>query len=351
VFGWPAALAGTIGCAVAMVKINETYAIVAMLIAGAVYVSLRGRATGTWGDAKRGYIFARTRENLLLLEHMTPDPKNWRPVLAVVTEDAERDRQLLECASWIESRRGLLSVLEVKTAPDETVEDRLDLRHRRMAEIQEQLRGRKITAFADSVVVPESSDRLDAILQAYSIGSLRPNTIMVSAPPPSQVERRARLTRTLRTVAAFGLNVIVYKGARLEGVGRNRIDLWWHGQHNGSLMALISYLTSGHPQWQNVKIRMLRVVKSGQEHLEAEQSLRELMMAARINVEIDIVLSQRPVSELIAERSATADLVLLGLRQQDLYDFNGYLADRDPLLAKLPPTLLVLSNGEADLLA
>jgi hypothetical protein len=335
-----------------MVKINETYAIVAMIIAGLVYFGLRGRVAGSWGDAKRGYVFARTRQNLLQLEGMTVDPKNWRPVLAVITEDAERDRQVLNCASWIESGRGLLSVLELVEDAELDIDQRIDVRHRRMDKLKSQLHAKDIVAFADTVVVP-NLERLDTVLQSYSIGSLRPNTIMVSVPPPSAVERRKRVADALALLAHFGFNFVIYKGAKMDGIGRKRIDVWWHGMRNGSLLTLFAYLASVHPDWarEEPRIRMLRVVKSGAEHLDAERSLTEMMAAARLAVDVDVILSQRPVSEIIAERSASADLVLLGLQQADVHDFQSFLDARDPLLTRLPPTLLVLSNGEADLLA
>jgi amino acid transporter len=371
VFGWPAALAGTIGCAIAMFKINETYALISMVIAAGIYLWLRGRTSGDWGDAKRGYIFSRTRENLLMLENMSTDPKNWRPVLAVITEDAERDVQLIQCASWIESGRGLLSVLELSTGPggeagpetsphrtpppgfdEENLPARLDHRSRRVDHIQRFLQGRSVIAFADSVVVSDVADRLDVILQAYSIGSLRPNTLMVSVPPPAQVERRKRVSDMLKTVSSFGLNLVVYKGARVDNTAvKKRIDVWWHGRRNGSLLALFAYLANSHDDWGKARIRMLRVVSSGAEHLEAEQSLKRMMAAARLAVDVEVVLSQKPVSELIPERSGSADLVLMGLADATLKDFQAFLERTDALLARLPPTLLVLSNGEADLLA
>lgn len=353
-FGWPAALAGTIGCAVAMVKIDETYAIVSMFIAGALYFSLRGRTQSNFGDAKRGYVFSRTRQHLLTLETMTPDPKNWRPAIMVLTENADREQNLLQCASWLESGRGLLSVLELSSAAEMSIAARLDVRQQHNARIRELLRSKRLIGFADSVVVGDATHSLDAVLQAYSIGSLRPNTVIVSVPPPSQGERRQRVGEMLSTVAHFGLNIVLYKGGRMTEHAQKRrrqIHVWWHGQRNGSLLALFAYLASQHGHWDKAQIRMLRVVRGEDEKAEAEASIRALMDAARLTVSIDIVIAERPVSEIIIEQSGEADLVLLGLRQSDVTNFETFVADRDPLLTQLPPTLLVLSNGEADLLA
>jgi len=174
---------------------------------------------------------------------------------------------------------------------------------------------------------------------------------MLSVPPPSNVERRARLAEALASLSAFNLNFVIYKGARIDGRAKKQIDVWWHGMQNGSLLALFAYLTANHKDWGGAQIRMLRVVKTGEEHLDAESSLRQMMAAARLAVDVEVILSQRGISELIAEKSSNADLVLLGLQASDLTDFQGFLDSRDELLTKLPPTLLVFSNGEADLLA
>ena len=350
-FGWPAALAGTIGCAIAMVKLNETAAIVAMLIAATIYFSLRGRTVGDWVDAKRGYIFSRTRENLLLLEKTKPDPKNWRPAMAVLSDDIERDTQMVECASWIEAGRGLLSILELRDEPELELEQKLLARRDRLHNTKAILSTNKVTALADSVVVADSASSLDIVLQSYSIGSLRPNTVMLAVPPPSQLERRQRLDEFLKVIAAFDLNIVVYKGARIEDTPKARIDLWWHGQQNGSLMAMFAYLTATRPKWAKAKIRMLRVVKTPEEQTAAEESLKTLMHAARMKMDLEVVMSSDSVSDLIVEKSSSSDLVLLGMARSDVWDFQGYLASRDDLLTKLPPTLLVLSNGEVDLLA
>ncbi len=350
-FGWPAGLAGAIGCGVAMIKINESYALLSMGIAAGTYYWLKGRARGDWGDAKRGYIFSRTRQNLLLLEKSKPDAKNWRPALAVVTDDCERDRAMLTCAAWIENERGILSVLELSAHGGEAHERHMHRRDR-LAKVRQVMTTRGIVAFSDSVVVPNVAESLDVVMQSYSIGSLRPNTVMFSVPPPAQKERRDELVKMMAVVATFNMNVVIYKGARVdESTNRKRIDLWWHGQQNGSLMALFAYLASGHMDWRNAKIRMLRIVKTGAEHMQAETDLRELISAARMTMDVEIVLNDKAVFDVIAERSGSADLVILGLAENDLWNFQGFLDSRDSLLARLPPTILVRSTGEVDLTA
>ena len=348
-FGWPVAAAGALLCAIAMLKINETYAIISIILAALLFIWLRGRASGDWRHATRGFVFARTRANLLGLEALPEDPKNWRPILAVLTDDAARDVRMIEHAAWLESDRGLLSVIEVVEAPPGSdPRSRHELRVEREAALRGLLGERRIRAFASCYVSEDK--RVDGLVQAYSMGALRPNTFMVTVPPPKETGRRQWLAETTRAIAPMQASVVAYKGAR-AATGEPRIDIWWHGQENGSLMALFAHLVQSQARWKTAKVRILRVVNSAEDHLLAEEELTQMVTAARIDMSIEIVLSKRPVLELIAEWSQSSSLVFLGIAARDLDAFENMLASRDEMLAKLPTTLLVRSSGDCDLLA
>lgn len=94
---------------------------------------------------------------------------------------------------------------------------------------------------------------------------------------------------------------------------------------------------------------MLRAVQTPEAQPEA--ALIDLMESARMPIEIDVILSQRPVRELIVETSRSADLLVLGLAPNNVEDIEAFLAQNDEMLAQLPATLLVMSNGEIDLKA
>jgi amino acid transporter len=349
-FGWPIAVAGAALCGIAMFKINETYAVISMILASLLFVWLRGRVSGDWRNATRGFVFSRTRINLLQLEKLPEDPKNWRPILAVVTDDAERDLRMIEHAAWLESERGLLSVIEViEPPPGSTPETVESIRRERMEKLRALLGEHDINAFVTCFT--SAGKRIDGLVQAYSIGPLRPNTYMVTVPPPGHGERRAWLADAIRTIAPLSTSVVAYKGARAVSDGQPRIDIWWHGQQNGSLMALLAYLVQSQPRWKSAEVRILRVVNTAEDHLLAEEELNAMVGAARVDMSIEIVLTQRPVLEVIAERSGGSSLVFLGLSPADLAEMERLLAARDELLAALPTTLLVRSNGDCDLVA
>jgi hypothetical protein len=104
--------------------------------------------------------------------------------------------------------------------------------------------------------------------------------------------------------------------------------------------------------WRNGKMRIFRAVPDPAAEAEARKHLATLLAEARIEAEIHVFATQDPPREFIpAHSGGTADLVMLGLSPNDLENFPNYIAAMDPLLSRLPTTLLVWSNGEADLFA
>ena len=71
-----------------MMKINDSYALLALLICAVIYFYLKKQDIRTsYGDAKRGYVFKGIINSLKLLEGSKAHPKNWRPVLVTLSAD------------------------------------------------------------------------------------------------------------------------------------------------------------------------------------------------------------------------------------------------------------------------
>lgn len=353
-FHWITGLSGALGCMFAMIKINETYAIVAVTISGIIYFYLRKRDIQTsFGDAKRGYIFQRTRDNLLYLERAKVHPKNWRPILVAITEDPIAQVQMIRVASWLEGRRGLYTIAQIAERPGSRVVDKVHLREAGLRELKRQIQAEGLVAFADFVAVDNYFSGLVAFLQSYSIGGLRPNTVMVSMPQNGDEAQKVRFVDTMAILAEFNLNLAVLKPGDISLVKRKRIiDLWWRGENNGSLMALFAYLVTLDKNWQNSTLRLLRIVRNTEQRQEALQHLGQLIELTRIEAKIEVIESSEPPPDIIANTSgAEADLVLLGMSAANGTEVCTFLDQMHPLLQRLPTTLLVWSNGEADVFA
>ncbi len=353
-FHWVTALAGAIGCGIAMFEINQTYAIVALGISGMIYFYLRKRDIHTnFGDAKRGYIFQKTRDNLFYLEQAKVHPKNWRPILVAITEISSRSAHMIRAGAWLESRRGLYTVAAFAQRPNEALSARMAFRDSQRAQLHQQLEADEITAFSEVVVVNEFFEGLATFMQSYSIGGLRPNTVIIEVPPPGNGEARERFLGTIDLLVAFNVNMVVFKPGELSIDKRRRtIDLWWRGEKNGSLMALFAYLMTLDKTWAGANLRILRIVESDEEERAARIHLNQLKTLTRISARIEIIRSNDSPTKIIVDKSApVADLVLLGMSAAGGEETRRYFATMEPIYDRMPIMIFVQSNGEADVFA
>jgi solute carrier family 12 (sodium/potassium/chloride transporter), member 2 len=354
-FHWGAAFAGAVGCGVAMMKINDSYAMIALAVTAIIYFYLKKREIKTsYGDAKRGFIFKRTRDNLLYLEEAKAHPKNWRPMLVTITEQPHADAQLVRMGAWLESRRGLYSVLQIAERADEDLAARVRLRRDLREELKRFLEKKEgIVAFPEALATEAARSGLADFLQSYSIGGIRPNTALVRMPSPFESDARERFLERVETIATFDLNLAVLKpGDIAPNKDHRRIDLWWRGEKNGSLMAMFAYLMTLEDTWSSAEIRIMRVVRTEDEERESRQRLNMLKERTRLPAKIRVIMTEEEPLEVIAATSGgRADLVLLGMKATSAEEARRSLDTMDPVLDRLPATLLIWSNGEADVFA
>jgi nucleotide-binding universal stress UspA family protein len=86
-------------------------------------------------------------------------------------------------------------------------------------------------------------------------------------------------------------------------------------------------------------------VEHPDEVVDASARIRTLLDAARIEAEIDVVLSAgRPIDQVFADESGEADLVFLGfLLPTDLRQARGFHQRMTHIMSGLPRTVLVSS--------
>ncbi|MBN2525978.1 MAG: amino acid permease [Deltaproteobacteria bacterium] len=349
-FHWSVGLAGAIGCGVVMMKINDTYALIALVVTGVIYFYLKKRdISTTYGDAKRGYIFKQTRNNLLYLKESKPHPKNWRPMIVAISEDPTNEMQLIRMGAWLEAERGLYSVAWLAERPNEDMAARVRLRTEREEETRRLLDAEGIVAFPEALIADDISSGLFDFLQSYSLNGVRPNTVLCAMPPVGDILSRQRFLAKIDVIATFDKNLVVLNAGDIALKKKTRIiDIWWRGESNGSLMALFAYMITLDAAWSHTTIRIFKIVKNDTEEKEAKKHMNELINIIRMSAQTEIVRSTDTPTDIIAATSAAADLVILGMHATSAEEDKRSLEWLDPLLARLPSTLLVWSNGDAD---
>lgn len=342
-FHWSTGLVGGIGCIVAAFLINPTAALISLVLVTAVFFFISRRVLeSSFGDARRGFYFERVRANLRHLAEFPHDPKNWRPTTLALSGNPKTRLTLMWYATWLVSGRGIVSMVNVIEGK---VHEKVDERRQIQDELKEYLDRKDIQAYVEVIVAPSFDDGLSVLLQAQSIGPLKPN--MVVSGWPSMPRDFSQFARQLRVTHNLGLSQVILIDHGLP-VEPRRIDVWWRGKDNGSLMVILAYLLTHNWIWSQARIRLLKMVEDGEAPGEAEYQLAQLLDLARVDADF-LVLPKADFKTTLLQNSEDADLVMLGFAPpQDEHAEAMHSAYAD-MTDGLPTTMLVCSAGHADL--
>jgi hypothetical protein len=356
-------LLGGLVCLGAMLAIDIAAGLVAIAVLFSIYQYLKRTAgPARWADSRRSYHLQRVREHLLGAAHEAEHARDWRPQLLVFSDDPERREPLLRFASWLEGPSGLTTVVKILEGEGVKMTKR---RAEAEAELRKDLGRLHPTAFPLAVAAPNLDVGVYTLVQAYGLGPLRANTILLnwleSLPGAEKLQSTQSYGRNLRTVFRLGCNVIVLDAkedawtALAEAPSaKRRIDVWWWGDRTSRLMLLLAYLMTRNEAWSGARIRVLAAVSEEEDGAGAEdhyastvEELRKTLDEVRISAEPEVVVNTSV--ETVAEHSANAALVFLPFRlrgNQLVGPFGGRIED---LLAPLPVAAIGLAAEDISL--
>ena len=347
-YHWATALAGAGACLAVMLLIDWIASLVAVVIIIVLYsVISRHAITATYGDARRGFVYSLVAKNLQRLGAMIPHAKNWRPTFLVLSGNPETRLVLIKYAGWLEAGRGIVSMAELVAG---NVGDLIDRRKAISERTGKWIKERGLNVYLDTVVTPDLDEGIRVLLQSHSLTPIEPNIVLVGW--PRERERVVPYVRHLRDIRLLNKSVICVIGQKIPGPDEpKRIDIWWRGKENGSLMLILAHLLTENWEWGNASIRILREVSEEAGREPSHKAMAELAQAARIEAEVVVVVSRDPFAEVMPKYSRNATVVFLGFQPPDEDQALSFYEQQEKLVKDMPTTILVSSNGEADLLA
>jgi len=345
-YHWTTSILGAVACLVVMILIDAFAAAVAISVISGIYVYLSRRVfRSAFGDARLGFQYAIVVRALQKLRLMTPHAKNWRPTFLVMAGNTQTHIPLIKYAVWMEGGRGLVTAAQVITGDLETYAARVESLREAMDTF---LRNNALAVFPEVVFAEDTDEGIRTLAQAHSIGPLKPNTVLFGW--PRSAERAEVMFRNVWSIAAMGKSVVIVaeKGLPSEHKRRQRIDIWWRGRQNGSLMATLAHLLSQNWEWRNSHIRILRVIGDAAGRDSSRQAVRKLVEATRIQAVPRVIVSTEPFAEVFRSHSAKADVIFLGIQPSEEETSTELYSRISDLLTDMPTTILVHSSGEAD---
>jgi hypothetical protein len=244
-----------------------------------------------------GLLFSTLSWGFRRMRRIIQGTKNWRPIVGLFTmaDRPEMARSTFAMARRISSYQGLT-----------------------MANVMCPVRQHGNPAFtapedARLVTVPgdDFGRAILGISQAAQVGGLDVNTVLL----PSDM--RLNHVELIESLIKMRKNVLLYSHGRAEE-DANRIDVWWKGEENGNLMALLAYMINisdsgrGRPR---KKLRLIRkLFQRGDDESRAKAEMDALLASARLEGEVCILPEDgQPIHESIRRHSADAWLILMGV--------------------------------------
>ncbi|MEM8545351.1 MAG: Na-K-Cl cotransporter, partial [Cyanobacteria bacterium P01_H01_bin.119] len=348
---WAISLIGAIGCLAVMFLINAVATVAAALIVAGIYLWLERRELqSTWGDVRQGMWMTLMRMGLYNVRK-TPDTKNWRPHLLVFSGAPTKRWRLIEFAAAFTHNRGLITVASVLPSGSRSLAQQEGME----ATIQEYLSKQGIQAMVRLVTAPEIYTGAEILVEAYGIGHLVPNTVLLGdTENPASRDRYCALIAKCHQAKR---NVIILRNPSEHlnplsslsplRIAKRRIDVWWGGlQDNGGLMLILAYLLRTSFQWMGSEVRLKLVVPNQTAADAAKENLENLVKGLRIGATSQVIVAEgRSFDEILQSSSKNADLVFLGLAKPH-EGFSDYYTKLQQRVANLPTTIFVLASEE-----
>jgi amino acid transporter len=347
-------LLGFIVCLGAMLAIDVRSGSVAIAVLFAIYQYLKRTAgPARWADSQRSYHLQHIREHLVAAAAEPEHPRDWRPQLLAFSDDSHRRERLLRFASWIEGGSGLTTAVRILEGEGVKM---LKLREEAEAELRMAITEHGLKAFSLVLVAPNLQIGLHTLVQAFGVGPLRANTILLNWPEelPKGVFGLGELRygRNLRVAFRFGCNIVVLDAKKKQWTNletlashERRIDVWWWGDATSRLMLLLAYLMTRTEAWDGAKIRVLAVTNEDR----PEQTVEGLAATLKdVRIEAEPVVVYGGPDELVAQSAGSA-LVYLPFRlrgNQVMNCFGGALGE---VISALPVVAAVLAAQDIDL--
>jgi len=345
-YHWIPALCCSISCVATAILIDPVAAFLATVFLVLLYAWLRRKVLRTrFGDARWGFVFSRLKDQLLMLANMPTHPKNWRPTVLVLTGNPEKRIIMTMYALWIGEERGLVTLGRVLEG---NLEEIVHLKDAAVSQFNKFLQKNDFRALTTVIFSKSLDDGIISLLQGHPVSPLQPNVVMMGW--VSDPERPVPFINNLRSARFLGKSLILVDEKDLPPKRGRRIDVWWRGRENGSLMVLLAHLLTLNYEWFGTKIRLLRMIEDEAGRQPAHDALEQLIIAARINAQAEIIVSETPFHDILQRHSGDASAVFLGFNVPEKENAQAFQRAFNTMLSGLPTTLLVCSSGEADVM-
>ena len=332
---WYVSLFGALACFGLMFFMNSTYAALAVVLIGLLYVYIAYANPDKRSMALifQGVIFQFSRRLQIFLQKADKEEKkSWRPSVIAASNATFNRLGAFDLLRWLSQKYGFGTYLHYVNGylSHEKSEEAAGIKERiiRMAESTDS------RIYVDTIVSPSYTSAIAQIVQFPGIAGTENNLLLLEYSKNNQ-EGLEDIIDNFKLIKSVDFNVGIL-GLSERGFGlKKTIHVWITRAHyeSANLMILLAYVLTGHPDWRDAEIRLFAVFEESKLK-EEEQKLYDLIETGQLpisrnNIEVLCRMDDSDSKRVIARKSGEADLVILGFRDEALKRigpeyFEGY---------------------------
>jgi len=333
---WYLSLVGFLIALWAMFKINAPYAFAALVLMTAVYsyIKVYHRERDGLESLFANALFQVNRNIHVYLQRSgsKKKTKEWRPSAICISKDSFVRSRAFQFLNWISYRYGFGTYLHridgyYSKSTFQQAEEELS----RLIEIYDTSSNH---VFVDTIISPSYTSALAQAIQVPGISGME-NNMVIFEYDKENTENLKEIIENIGLVKAGKFDICLVASSRKDLNFRNGIHIWidFRYPENSSLLILLSFIISGHPDWKKSNIKVFDTCKPDQ-YEETKMNLLELVRTGRLpitenNIEIITEEPGMTLKNLINEKSASAALTLIGfipegLKQKGEIILSGY---------------------------
>lgn len=306
-----------------MFKMNTGYAVLALLIMGAIYYYISVNKKEFRGLEKlfRGVIFQVSRSLQIFVQRADKeDPeKYWRPFAICISQDTFKRRSAFDLLRWLSFKYGFGTYMHF-------IEGYLSKQtNQESEEILEKLiklaSGNRNRVYLDTIISPSYTSAIAQVVQISGISG-RGNNMILFEFSRTEPESLNNSLKTYSLIQSTGFDICILNTS-YKGFGyKQEIHIWItsYDYENANMMILLAYILLGHPEWKRGIIKIFAIYNKT-ELEEKQEKLVSLIRSGRLpislnNVQIIPAEKDTNVKHIILENSMESDLTIVGFRHE-----------------------------------
>ncbi len=333
---WYISLTGFIVSVWVMFKISTLYAFLAFGLITILYLYINHYHKSRQGFASlfANSLFQLNRNLQVMIQKKQSkrDYKEWRPSAICISKDSFKRDKAFRLLNWISYKYGfgtflhhIVGYYSKATVEQASKEHNKLINHINIPDSH---------VYVDTLISPSNTSAIAQAIQIPGIAGMENNMVIFEYDKGNPTNLH-EIIDNFALVDSGDFDICILGSSNREMPYKNGIHIWINSfdTENASLMILLGFIISGHHDWKKGQIQIFNIYRPG-ELEKTKKAMDSLVLSGRLPISgknVVLIAQEQNISSkaIIAERSSSAGLTLIGIREELLKRekeklFEGY---------------------------